>query len=112
LDWQRDDCLGRRQRERLSEHRREILRPIQCDADGDSNCYTHSDSYPHTNANLYANPDGYVHPYADTYSNSYSDSNTYSNSYSDSNSDSNSYSDSNSDSQLYSDTNSHGNGNA
>jgi hypothetical protein len=61
LDWQRDDCLGRRQRERLSEHRREILRPIQCDADGDSNCYTNSDAHSysdaHTNSHSNANCD-------------------------------------------------------
>jgi hypothetical protein len=99
LDWQRDDCLGRRQRERLSEHRREILRPIQCDADGDSNCYTHSDSYPHTNANLYANPDGYVHPYADTYGYSNGNANVYTNghSYSDSHPNGNGDSDCNGD---------------
>jgi len=63
LDLQRNDRLGRRRSHQRFEHRREILRAIQRDADANSNCDGHSYGYSDGDAYAYA----YAHPYTYTY---------------------------------------------
>jgi hypothetical protein len=64
LDWQRNDRLGRIQRQpsRPPQHRRSLLRAIRRDANAYANSYCYADDH----TQRYANSHSYRYIYSDT----------------------------------------------